>query len=64
MYTLPDAPTGRVVVKQPKAVSPHDIGSRPGYFAHDALELDRAPRLVNLLFDNPSMVVNHFDAWN
>ena len=45
-------------------MTPHDVGSRARNFAHDALELDRAARLVDLLLDHSAMVIHHLNAGN
>ena len=62
--SLPDASAGRVVVEQSEPVTPHDVGGRSGHFADDTLEFDGAARLVNLLFDDTAVIVDHFDAGN
>lgn len=58
----PDAAARSVVVEYSETVTPHNVGSGTGNFTDDALELNRAASLVDLLLDHPPVVVHHLHA--
>ena len=60
--SVPDTTAWRVVVEKPQSVAPHDVSGRSRNFADDTLELDGAACFVNLLFDDPTMIVHHLHA--
>lgn len=55
----PDAATRSVVVEYSQSVTPHNVGSGSGNFTDDALELDRAARLVDFLLNHAAVIVHH-----
>ena len=60
--TSPYATAGGVVIEHSLAVLPGDVGGRMRHLTDNALELDRAARLVELINHRAAALVHDLDA--